>query len=60
MTSGVAVEALTLTLGAFRLGKIDFDLPASEILVILGPNGFGKSVTSKPSPASTDRTAAVS
>ena len=45
MTSGVAVEALTLTLGAFRLGKIDFDLPASEILVILGPNGFGKSVT---------------
>lgn len=41
----VSVEALTLTLGAFRLEKIDFAVLAGEILVILGPNGSGKSVT---------------
>lgn len=45
MSSGVAVEALTLTLGAFRLNKLDFVLSRGEILVILGPNGSGKSVT---------------
>jgi molybdate/tungstate transport system ATP-binding protein len=45
MTSGIAVEALTLTLGAFRLTKIDFTVAPGEILVILGPNGAGKSVT---------------
>lgn len=45
MTSGVSVEALTLTLGAFHLDKIDFGLSAGETLVILGPNGSGKSVT---------------
>ena len=43
--AGVAVEALTLTLGAFRLDAIDFALAAGEILVVLGPNGSGKSVT---------------
>ena len=45
MSAGVAVEALTLTLGAFDLNKLDFALSRGEILVILGPNGAGKSVT---------------
>ncbi len=45
MNGGVAVEALALTLGAFRLNKIDFAVSRGEILVILGPNGAGKSVT---------------
>jgi len=45
MSAGVAVEALTLTLGAFRLTELDFALSSGEILVILGPNGAGKSVT---------------
>jgi ABC-type Fe3+/spermidine/putrescine transport system ATPase subunit len=43
--AGIAVEALTLTLGAFRLDAVDFALSAGEILVVLGPNGAGKSVT---------------
>jgi molybdate/tungstate transport system ATP-binding protein len=45
MTAGVAVEALTLTLGAFRLDTIDLAASRGEILVLLGPNGAGKSVT---------------
>ena len=45
MSAGIAVEALTLTLGAFRLDKLDFALSGGEILVVLGPNGSGKSVT---------------
>ncbi len=45
MSAAVAVEALSLTLGAFRLKKIDFALARGEILVVLGPNGSGKSVT---------------
>jgi ABC-type Fe3+/spermidine/putrescine transport system ATPase subunit len=45
MKAGLAVEALTLSLGAFRLNGLDFALSRSEILVILGPNGSGKSVT---------------
>lgn len=45
MSAGIAVEALTLTLGAFRLQKLDLAVPRGEILVILGPNGSGKSVT---------------
>jgi len=45
MSDAVAVEALSLTLGAFRLKKIDFALARGEILIILGPNGSGKSVT---------------
>lgn len=45
MSASLAVEALTLTLGAFRLNQIDFALARGEILVILGPNGAGKSVT---------------
>ncbi len=43
--AAVAVEGLTLTLGAFRLDAIDFALAAGEIVVVLGPNGAGKSVT---------------
>jgi molybdate/tungstate transport system ATP-binding protein len=45
MTAGIAVETLTLALGAFRLSGIDFALSRGEILVVLGPNGSGKSVT---------------
>ena len=45
MTDGIAVEALSLTLGAFRLDNIDFAASRGEILVVLGPNGSGKSVT---------------
>jgi ABC-type sugar transport system ATPase subunit len=45
MSDGASVEALTLSLGAFRLKKIDFALTRGETLVILGPNGAGKSVT---------------
>lgn len=45
MKATVAVEALTLALGAFRLKKIDFAVSPGEILVILGPNGSGKSAT---------------
>jgi molybdate/tungstate transport system ATP-binding protein len=45
MSAEIAVEALALTLGVFRLNKIDFVLSHGEILVILGPNGSGKSVT---------------
>lgn len=45
MSAGIAVEALTLSLGAFRLKKIDFAVARGGILVILGPNGSGKSVT---------------
>lgn len=45
VAAAVAVEALSLTLGAFRLKEVDFKLARGEILVILGPNGAGKSVT---------------
>ena len=45
MSAGASVEALTLSLGAFRLDKIDFAVSGGETLVILGPNGAGKSVT---------------
>ena len=45
MKAGVAVEALALTLGAFRLGPVDFTVRGGEILAVLGPNGSGKSVT---------------
>jgi len=45
MIAGVAVEALSVTLGAFGLKKLDFALSGGELLVILGPNGAGKSVT---------------
>lgn len=45
MSAGLAVEALTLALGDFRLEKLEFTVSRGEILVILGPNGAGKSVT---------------
>jgi len=45
MSAGIAVEQVSLGLGAFRLDGIDFALSAGEILVVLGPNGAGKSVT---------------
>jgi molybdate/tungstate transport system ATP-binding protein len=45
MTAGIAVEGLCLSLGAFRLDRIDLAASRGEILVLLGPNGAGKSVT---------------
>ncbi len=45
MSGDVAIEALTLTLDAFRLQKLDLAVSRGQILVILGPNGSGKSVT---------------
>lgn len=45
MSAGASVESLTVSLGAFRLNKIDFAVSGGETLVILGPNGAGKSVT---------------
>jgi ABC-type Fe3+/spermidine/putrescine transport system ATPase subunit len=45
MSAGLAVEALTLALGDFRLEKLEFAVSRGEVLVILGPNGAGKSVT---------------
>jgi molybdate/tungstate transport system ATP-binding protein len=45
MSTGIAVEALTLTLDAFRLQNLNLAVSRGEILVILGPNGAGKSVT---------------
>ena len=45
MSTDVALEALTLTLGAFRLQSLNLTVSRGQILVILGPNGSGKSVT---------------
>lgn len=45
MSNGLAIEALTLTLGVFRLRSLNLAVSSGEILVILGPNGAGKSVT---------------
>jgi molybdate/tungstate transport system ATP-binding protein len=45
MTAGIAVEALTVTVGDFHLQKLDFAVSRGEILVLLGPNGAGKSIT---------------
>jgi molybdate/tungstate transport system ATP-binding protein len=45
MSAGLAVEALSLRLGAFHLRSLDLAVSSSEILAILGPNGAGKSVT---------------
>ncbi len=41
----VALEDVSLTLGAFALRNLRLALEAGEIAVILGPNGAGKSVT---------------
>ena len=41
----VAVEGLSLTLGAFALRDVSLAVETGEILVLLGPNGAGKSVT---------------
>jgi len=43
MTS-IAIEGLSLSLGAFALDAIDVALDGGRILVVLGPNGSGKSV----------------
>ena len=45
MSTDVALQALTLTLGAFRLQSLNLTVSRGQILVILGPNGSGKSVT---------------
>jgi molybdate/tungstate transport system ATP-binding protein len=41
----IAVEGLSLTLGAFALREVSLAVREGEILVLLGPNGAGKSVT---------------
>lgn len=45
MSTGIGIESLSLTLGAFQLRRLDLAVSPGEILVILGPNGSGKSVT---------------
>jgi molybdate/tungstate transport system ATP-binding protein len=45
MSGGIAIEALTVTLGVFRLRNLNLAVSSGEILVVLGPNGAGKSVT---------------
>ena len=45
MTSAsVAIEGVSLALGAFALDAVDAAIDAGQILVVLGPNGSGKSV----------------
>ena len=43
MTS-IAIEGVSLSLGAFALDNVDVALESGQILVVLGPNGSGKSV----------------
>jgi ABC-type Fe3+/spermidine/putrescine transport system ATPase subunit len=45
MSAGIAVETVSLRLGAFQLKQLSFAVDPGEILVILGPNGAGKSVS---------------
>ena len=45
MSGSVRVQGVTLALGAFRLREIDLAVSSGEILVIIGANGSGKSVT---------------
>jgi molybdate/tungstate transport system ATP-binding protein len=40
----IAIEGISLSLGAFALDTIDVTLDSGQILVVLGPNGSGKSV----------------
>ncbi|HEV2302902.1 MAG TPA: ABC transporter ATP-binding protein [Stellaceae bacterium] len=42
---GLAIDGLTLRLGAFSLKSLDLAVAEGETLVLLGPNGAGKSVT---------------
>jgi molybdate/tungstate transport system ATP-binding protein len=42
---GIVLDALAFAIGNFRLGPLDVTLGAGEVLVMLGPNGCGKSVT---------------
>jgi ABC-type Fe3+/spermidine/putrescine transport system ATPase subunit len=44
MAAVLAIDDLSLRLGAFALRDVRLELPDGEILVLLGPNGAGKSV----------------
>lgn len=44
MTAALAVENVSVSLGAFSLRDISFSLDPGEVFVILGPSGAGKSV----------------
>ena len=42
--TNIAIEGLSLSLGAFALDNVEVALDGGQILVVLGPNGSGKSV----------------
>ncbi len=44
MSEALALQAVTVSLGAFALRGVSFALAEGEIFVILGPSGAGKSV----------------
>jgi ABC-type Fe3+/spermidine/putrescine transport system ATPase subunit len=43
-SDGLAVTGLTAQAGGFGVGPLDLAVPASQVLVLLGPSGAGKTV----------------